>query len=248
MPARVVVVGLASDFGCQVQITNMEDHLLEVLGQFELSYWQLAASGHLPADYDVAVIEGAVTTTEHVELLARVRKTASVVILIGACAVTGGIPGLAASGDLESRVTAVYGDDGDIVGRGRISPVPVDAVIEVDYRVPGCPIQPAEFVAVLQRALMGLTDPLPREPLCASCKIAENVCFYDSGTVCLGLVTRTGCGAACVSLGRPCTGCRGLAEDANMASARDIAAARGIPVADFVRALELYGTLEEAIL
>jgi coenzyme F420-reducing hydrogenase gamma subunit len=247
MAARVAVISLASDFGCQVQMTNMEDHLLEVLGQFELSYWQLAASGHLPAEYDVAVVEGAVTTQEHVELLKRVRATASTVILIGACAVTGGIPGLASSGDLESRVGCVYGDDGDLVGCGRISPMPVDAVIDVDYRVPGCPIQPAEFVAVLQKALMGLSDPLPREPMCASCKVAENVCFYDRGMVCLGLVTRTGCGAKCVSLGRPCTGCRGLAEDANLVSARDILAARGIEVSRLSSALELYNTLEEAI-
>ena len=247
MAARVVVISLASDFGCQVQMTNMEDHLLAVLGQFELSYWQLASSGHLPAEYDVAVIEGAVTTDEHVALLKRVRETASTVILIGACAVTGGIPGLASSGDLESRVGCVYGDDGGLVGCGRISPMPVGAVIDVDYRVPGCPIRPAEFVAVLQRALMGLSDPIPRAPLCASCKIAENVCFYERGVVCLGLVTRAGCGATCVSLGRPCTGCRGVAEDANLASARDILTARGIDAGRLTTALELYNTLEEAI-
>jgi coenzyme F420-reducing hydrogenase gamma subunit len=83
--------------------------------------------------------------------------------------------------------------------------------------------------------------------MCASCKVAENVCFYDRGIVCLGLVTRTGCGAKCVSLGRPCTGCRGLAEDANLVSARDILAARGIEASKLSSALELYNTLEEAI-
>ena len=31
-PPRVVVVGLASCFGCQLQITNAESHLLDVLG------------------------------------------------------------------------------------------------------------------------------------------------------------------------------------------------------------------------
>mgnify|MGYP003284349587 FL=1 len=41
---RVVVVGLASCFGCQLQITNIEAHLMEVLGQIDLQYWQLASS------------------------------------------------------------------------------------------------------------------------------------------------------------------------------------------------------------
>ena len=245
MAARVAVFSLASDFGCQVQMTNMEDELLDVLAQFELSYWQLASSGHLPAEYDVAIVEGAVTTDEHVALLKRVRETASIVIAIGACAIIGGIPGLASGDGLEERVGCVYGDEGSIVACGRISPMPVTSVIDVDYFVPGCPIQPAEFVAVVQRALMGLSDKTPREPMCAACKVAENVCFYDRGIMCLGLVTRTGCGARCVSLGRPCTGCRGLADDANLASARAILASRGIAPGELDRVLQLYNSHQE---
>jgi coenzyme F420-reducing hydrogenase gamma subunit len=244
--ARVIVIGLASDFGCQVQMTNMEDHLLDVIGSIDLSYWQLASSGHMPADYDVAVVEGAVTTVDHVELLKEVRRTASTVVAIGACAVTGGIPAMATVGDLEQRVGCVYGDDGRAVACGRISPIPVGEVIDVDYHVPGCPIQPHEFVTTLQRALMGLADRPPREPLCAACKMAENECFFEAGRVCLGVVTRTGCGAKCVSLGRPCTGCRGVADDANIDAACELLAKRGLPVTGLVDALTLYNTLSEA--
>jgi sulfhydrogenase subunit delta len=245
MAARVAVIGLASDFGCQVQITNTPE-LLAVLGQFELSYWQLASSGHLHHDYDVAVVEGAVTTEEHVKLLKTVRETAEKVIVIGSCAVTGGIPGLATTADLESRVDCVYGDDGGMIARGRRAPLPVDAIIDVDYHVPGCPIQPAEFVAVLQRALMGLSDKMPREPMCASCKVQENVCFYTLGQVCLGMVTRAGCGAKCVTLGRPCTGCRGIAEDANLDSARLVLSEHGMLKSELDRVLQLYNAVGEA--
>ncbi len=245
MAARVAVIGLASDFGCQVQITNAPE-LLAVLGQFELAYWQLASSGHLHEDYDVAVVEGAVTTEEHVNLLKRVRLTAKKVIVIGACAVTGGIPGLATTGELESHVGCVYGDEGALVACGRVTPMPVDAIIDVDYHVPGCPIDPAEFVAVLQRALMGLSDKVPREPMCASCKVQENVCFYSLGRVCLGMVTRAGCGAKCITLGRPCTGCRGIAEDANLESARLVVAEHGLAESELGRVLQLYNAIEEA--
>jgi sulfhydrogenase subunit delta len=245
MAARVAVISLASDFGCQVQVTNLDDHLLELLGQFELSYWQLASSGHLTTEFDVAVIEGAVTTEDHVALLRRVRETAGTVILIGACAVTGGIPGLAAAG-FDDRLDHVYGDDGALLASGRRSPLPVDAVIEVDYRVPGCPIDRAEFVAVLQRALMGLSDRVPREPMCASCKVQENECFYERGVLCLGVITRAGCGAKCITLGRPCIGCRGVADDANLESARAIAAEHGLAVERMDSALELFNALAEA--
>ena len=56
-PPRVVVVGLASCFGCQLQITNVEEHLLDVLGQIDLRYWQLTSSEPMPDAFDVAVIE-----------------------------------------------------------------------------------------------------------------------------------------------------------------------------------------------
>lgn len=247
MAPRVVVLGLASDFGCQVQMTNMEDHLLDVLGAIELSYWQLASSGHMPADFDVAVVEGAVTTEAHVELLERVREIADVVMVIGACAMTGGIPALARRGDLDERLDCVYGEDCSLVAHGHIAPVPVEAIIDVDYHVPGCPIDPLEFVAVLQRALGGLKDHTPPDPMCAACKIAENQCFYERGEICLGLVTRTGCGMRCVSLGRPCTGCRGIAEDANLPSAHAIVAAYGLSVEDFDERLALYNNAREVV-
>ena len=120
MAARVVVLSLASDFGCQVQMTNMEDDLLDVLGLIDLQYWQLASSGHLPREYDVAVIEGAVTTVEHVELLKTVRDKASTVIAIGACAITSGIPGLATGSHVDDHMALVYGDDADLIAGGRI--------------------------------------------------------------------------------------------------------------------------------
>ena len=244
MAPRLVVLSLASDFGCQVQLTNMTDELLDVLGLVELSYWQLATSGHMPADYDVAIVEGAVTTAEHVELLACVREKAAVVIAMGACANIGGIPGIVGHSDLEGRYALVYGS-GPAVAEGRRAPLPIDSVITVDYHVPGCPIDTAEFLRVLSHVLLGLSDRVPDMAMCASCKTNETVCFFDRGQLCLGLVTRAGCGARCTSLGRACTGCRGIAPDANLASAREIAARAGVRAGDLDDALRVYNAMTE---
>ncbi|MDO9557120.1 MAG: NADH:ubiquinone oxidoreductase [Coriobacteriia bacterium] len=244
MAPRVVIVGLASDFGCQVQMTNIEDDLLDVLGLIDLQYWQLASSGHMPEEYDIAIVEGAVTTQEHVELLKRLRKTAAVVMTIGSCADTGGILALANCVDPDVAYAAVYGK-GPEVARGRRAPGPVDAVIHVDYRVPGCPIDTDEFINVLSRALQGLADRTPVDPLCAICKTKENVCFLDRGEVCLGLVTRTGCGAKCPTLNRPCTGCRGLAPDANLEAARAAFVSKGLDPTELERRFDLYNAARE---
>ncbi|MFA5844752.1 MAG: NADH:ubiquinone oxidoreductase [Coriobacteriia bacterium] len=224
MRPKLAVFSLASDFGCQVQMTNMEDVLLDVLGLFEIAYWQLLSSGHVPDEYDVAVVEGAVTSDEHVELLRDIRRKAKIVVAIGACAITGGIPAMVTGGR---------------------TPVSVTSVIDVDYVVPGCPIDPPEFVRVVSRALQGLSDATPAEPLCSTCKTKENVCFWESGEVCLGVLTRNGCGARCVTLGRACSGCRGLAPEANLDSAREVFTKHGADLAAVVSRLELYNAVEE---
>ncbi len=241
----VIVVGLASCFGCQLQITNIESHLLDVLGQIDLGYWQLTNDGHMPEHFDVAVIEGAVTTEQAERQLRRIREIADVVIAIGACAVTGGVPGMAADGFFE-RPSQVYGKVPAACG-SMVTPRPVSSVIDVDFEVRCCPIDPLDFVATLQRALYG-SNRLPQtKTLCGECKRNETGCFYENGMLCLGLVTRAGCGARCVNLGRVCMGCAGLSADANLEAARAACAARGIDPAAFDKRLTIFNQTNPAL-
>ena len=242
---RVVVVGLASCFGCQLQITNVEAHLMEVLGQIDLRYWQLASSEPMPDEFDVAVIEGAVTTEESERLVQRLREKAAVVIAIGACAATAGIPGMAAEGFIQ-RPGTVYETVPDACGE-MISPRSVGSVIDVDYEVRCCPIDSYDFIDVLQRALHGSNKIDSTATMCGSCKRNETGCFYQKGVMCLGLVTQAGCDARCVNLGRPCNGCRGLSPDANLPAAREACRAAGIPVEDFDKALEMFNQTDPAL-
>ena len=223
-PPRVVVVGLASCFGCQLQITNAESHLLDVLGQIDLRYWQLASSDPMPEDFDVAVIEGAVTTEESENLVRALRERAAK---------------LMASVGFLSRPVEVYGEGHVPAACGEmISPRPVSAVVDVDYEVRCCPIDTLDFVDVLQAALFGSNRMRRTATMCGDCKRNETNCFFGEGTLCLGLVTTAGCGARCVSLGRPCNGCRGLSPDANLASARAACGRYGVPVNQTDPALE----------
>ncbi len=244
-PARVVVVGLASCFGCQVQITNAEAHLTEVLGQLDLQYWQLASSDPMPQDFDVAVIEGAVTTEESLRLVKELREKASCIIAIGACATTAGIPGMAAEGFLQ-RPGSVYETLPAACGE-MIAPRAVSAVIPVDFEVRCCPVDSYDFIDILQQALYGSNKTIPTSTMCGSCKRNETACFYQKGILCLGLVTRSGCNARCVNLGRPCNACRGLSPDANLPAAREACRQAGIDVAIFDKALEMFNQTDPAL-
>lgn len=244
MPPRVVVVGLASCFGCQLQITNIERHLNDVLGQIDLRYWQLASSEPMPEAFDVAVIEGAVTTEEAERTVRDLRERAGAIIAVGACATTAGIPGMAAA-DFLARPIEVYGHVPAACG-GMIAPRAVSAVVDVDFEVRCCPIDALDFVRVLQQALYGSNRAVPTRTMCGDCKRNESDCFYGQGTLCLGLVTQAGCGARCTNLGRPCNGCRGLSPDANLPAARAACERYGVDVRAFDEALEMYNRTNPA--
>lgn len=243
----VVFIGLASCFGCQINITNVEAYLMDVLGQIDMRYWQLTSSDPMPEDFDVAVVEGAATTTEAVETLKRVREKAGCVITIGACANTAGIPGMASSG-YDGRDRQVYGDHVPaIVGDIARVPEAVHDVIDVDFEVPCCPADPFEFVRTLQKALYGGNEYARTSTLCGECKRNERGCFYGCQTMCLGMVTRSGCGARCPNLGRPCNGCAGLSPNANLKAARHIVENSGLSVDRFNAALEMFNQTNSVI-
>ncbi len=241
---RVVVIGLASCFGCQLQITNVEAHLLDILGQIDLRYWQLASSDPMPQEYDVAIIEGAVTTQESIETVKIARERARSIIAIGACATTAGIPGMAEN-NLDERSREVYRSLPGACGT-MVSPKPVSAYVKVDFEVRCCPIDSYNFIDILQRALYGSNKSLPSRTMCGECKRNETECFFSKGQLCLGLVTRADCGARCVNLGRPCFGCGGLSPDANLDSARDACKKYGVAVDDFNKALEMFNQVSLA--
>ncbi len=109
---------------------------------------------------------------------------------------------------------------------------PLADEITVDYVVPGCPPMPP-LIGLLFDALLSGDLPTPGhvfahdKALCEECprtreerkltKVVRphelvpdpEVCLLDQGMICLGPVTRGGCGAACPKAAMPCTGCVG---------------------------------------
>ncbi|MCX7750842.1 MAG: oxidoreductase [Candidatus Bipolaricaulota bacterium] len=114
---------------------------------------------------------------------------------------------------------------------------PLSAEVAVDYVVPGCPPMPS-LIGPFFDALLSGDLPAPGhvfaqdQALCKECprtredrKLTRVVrpheivpeptqCLLDQGMVCLGPVTRGGCGAACPKAAMPCTGCVGPTPEA----------------------------------
>ncbi len=191
--------------GCQLTVLNLEDCLLELLELVEIVEFREVMSGQ-GGELDIAFVEGSICRPEEVARLQAIRARSKTLVALGACADTAGVNALSHFRDLRQLQRAVYGEHPPPAGLPR----PLSAVVQVDARVPGCPIDGKEFLAVLQALLMGKPPELPAYAVCVECKLAELPCTFDQGIVCLGPVTRAGCGALCLLGGDRCRGCRGL--------------------------------------
>ena len=96
---------------------------------------------------------------------------------------------------------------------------PVSENVYVDYELWGCPINNDALSETLVSLLIGKRPAIPIYSLCMDCKIKGVPCILVSqGEPCLGPITRTGCGVLCPSMNRPCYGCFGPREGANIDS------------------------------
>jgi F420-non-reducing hydrogenase small subunit len=108
----------------------------------------------------------------------------------------------------------------------------LNQTVEVDYYLPGCP-PPVKLISQAIDAIAANKLPpkgsvlAPLKSVCDECpKKKENKriskiyrvyekapeperCLLEQGIICMGPATRSGCGAQCLSVDMPCTGCGG---------------------------------------
>lgn len=214
---RLGVFKFASCDGCQLQILNVLDELL--LGQegLDVAFFPEASSRAEPGPYDLAFVEGSITTAEDAERIRRLRQETETLVTIGACATAGGIQSLRNWADVEQWKRAVYPEPGWLA----VLPTstPISAHVKVDAEIHGCPVNEEQVLRLIARARLDGGADLPAHSVCMECKRRGQVCVLVArGTPCMGPVTRTGCGAICPGLDRGCYACFGPMDDPNPAS------------------------------
>ena len=222
---KIAFFDFTSCEGCQLTVLDSLQTHPELLDVVEIVEFREALTGHAER-YDIAFIEGSCTRPSDEERLTSIRARASVVVALGACAHIAGINAIRNNMPLAEVRNIVYGDDAN---RFDTYPArPIHAVIAVDYSIPGCPINPDEFLRIVTVLLQGRSPELPDYPVCIECKLRETVCVYQRGRTCLGPITRAGCEAICPARGYECVGCRGLTSNPNLESLDQVMAEYGL--------------------
>lgn len=234
---KLAIFDFAGCEGDELQIINLEENLLDLLGHVELVSFREGMKEHSD-DYDIALIEGSCTRKEDEERLKKIRANAKVVVAIGSCATIGGINCLKNARPLDQVRKEVYGDKADYFDT--YAARPIDAVIKVDAKVHGCPIDRTEFLAIIKQLLTGQAPFVPNYSVCMECKMNENVCVYEKNMECMGPVTRAGCNSCCVNEGALCWGCRGPVDDPNNDAHKEVLDKYGLTVEQVMNKFNLY--------
>ena len=241
---RIAIFDFGCCEGCQLQIVNLEEEILDLVGLVDVVSWREATTGHSD-DYDIAIVEGSITREAEMDRLKGIRQNAKILVALGACAHIGGVNCLKNFFEMDEVLKYVYGEDAKHFDT--IPTRPLSAVVPVDYAVPGCPIDRQEFVEVVKALLLGKKPPIPNYPVCVECRAKGNVCVFDKGMTCLGPVTRAGCGAICPTYGNKCEGCRGLVDDPNLDSHKEVLEEHGLTVEQMLNSFRMFdGYMEVA--
>jgi F420-non-reducing hydrogenase small subunit len=266
--------------GCDVAVLNLHDAILDFAERFEICFWPAVmdtkyadVAAMADGSIDVTLFSGGIRTTENAEQARLLRRKSAILVAFGSCANEGCIPGLAnlattdrlldvgfdgPSTDNPDRVRpSVHLDaDGGELELPELLPLvqTLDQVVEVDYRVPGCPPESeriADVIGLVGAALDGKATLPPRgsiigaghSTVCDECRRDRNVkrlnhfarltevaaldadtCLLEQGLPCNGPATRDGCGAKCPLAGAPCIGCYGPADGVDDFGARLLSA------------------------
>jgi F420-non-reducing hydrogenase small subunit len=238
---KVSVVSLTCCAGCVSSFLNAGEALLEILsGDFEVVYSpSFIDLKEVPA-VDLAIVEGGVRTKEDEALIREVRAKSRILVALGICATHGGITSL---GDLFS-LKKILEKQYSLADSSKLPELedlmhPICDIVDVDYYIPGCPPMPFLIVHTLKSIVSGKKPVRHESVVCTEChrkivaakldrlygvyeKEADpQLCLVSQGFICLGSLTRDGCGAPCPRAGFTCFGCRG-APDSLMYRLRDV--------------------------
>jgi len=237
---KVALITFTSCFGCSFEFLNLREDLLKVFEKMDFIDFKLVKEHNVETNYDIAFIEGGITTKREVKLIEEIRKHAKFLVALGACACNGCV--MTIKNYSKNAEAKVYGSNkyGSVPVKG------IDAYVKVDFYLRGCPFSKHELIELVKSWLVGKIPKEKEYPVCVECRKRNTFCLLDKGIVCLGPISRAGCNAICPFYNYPCVGCRGLAPDANLKEFFDLLRTKfKLSKKEIREKLKMYGLLEE---
>ena len=146
---KIATCSLAGCFGCHMSLLDLDERLLDLLEVVEFDRSPINDIKLIEGMVDVGLVEGGLCNAENVHLLKHFREHSRVLVAMGECAITGGIPSMRNHFSLKECLEETYirgvgvenahfPDDPELpLLLQKVHPL--HEVVKVDYYLPGCP-------------------------------------------------------------------------------------------------------------
>ena len=163
--ARIATVSLAGCFGCHMSVLDLDERILELAELVEFDRSPINDYKAFAGRCAVGIVEGGCCNEENVHVLEEFRKQCDVLVSLGDCAISGGVPALRNNIPLRECLEEAYLKSPGVYNPGGIIPndpeiplllnrvYPCHEVVKIDCFIPGCP-PPAEAIWTTLLALL----------------------------------------------------------------------------------------------
>ena len=160
---RLATVWLDGCSGCHMSFLDIDGALLDLADQIDLVYSPLVDLKKFPAEVDVTLIEGAISSDEDLEKIKHVRAHTKLLVALGDCSVTGNVPAMRNTFAVNEVMERAYLDEAltnpqlpSLVVPNLLPTVrPIHTAVKVDLFVPGCPPHASTILYALTELLQG---------------------------------------------------------------------------------------------
>ncbi len=167
---KVATCSLCGCFGCHMSLLDLDERLFDLAERIEFDRSPLTDIKEL-GECDIGIVEGGIANVENVHTLLEFRARCKILIAMGACAISGGIPAMRNQYELkdcleESYTRGIGLVDAQIPNDPEIPLLlnqvhPIHEVVKIDYFLPGCPPSADAIWTFVSQLLAGQPIALP---------------------------------------------------------------------------------------
>ena len=168
---KVATCSLAGCFGCHMSLLDIDERILDLLEVVEFDRSPIDDIKHIEGMVDLGLIEGGLCNSENVHVLHEFREHCKILVAVGECAITGGVPSMRNSFTLKECLEEAYiqgvGVENAGIPNDKEIPLlldkvrPLHEVVKIDYFLPGCPPSADAFWHFLTELVAGRDPNLP---------------------------------------------------------------------------------------
>ena len=161
--SKLATVWLDGCSGCHMSALDMDERWIELASLVDLVYGPLVDTKEFPADVDIVLVEGAVSSEEDLEKIKKIRTRSKILVSLGDCAVTSNVPSMRNRFPVAGVENRSYLENAqlnqqvprEVVPRLLPKARPVHEFVQVDVFVAGCPPSASTIYFVLTELLAG---------------------------------------------------------------------------------------------